>query len=134
MSRNPLEAGATDDSHFLFYGHAAAADPPADPSQVFVLWDDFESGALDQWTSAGAPVWSVEDDEAHGGRFSLKAVSSPYWQPSWLAARDLEERNVVFDAYWRLSTLQMDLAQGVHAVPSQGALVEHVVDQLGGLG
>jgi hypothetical protein len=53
----PIAAGADDTSYSIYYGNAAAATPPSDPTLVFPFWDGFDNGAQLSalWLSNGGP-------------------------------------------------------------------------------
>ncbi|MBN1873600.1 MAG: tandem-95 repeat protein [Anaerolineae bacterium] len=54
-----------DRDYYLYYGNPYAGTPPADPAEVYVLWDDFDGSALDpRWNVTTGSV-SVSDGQAH---------------------------------------------------------------------
>ncbi|MCH8094369.1 MAG: right-handed parallel beta-helix repeat-containing protein [Chloroflexi bacterium] len=50
-----ISANGSDNNYYLYYGNSSAAAPPADKSQVFDLWDDFNDTA--NWTT-----WQDDSD------------------------------------------------------------------------
>jgi len=56
-----IGASSADGNYYLYYGNAAAASPPADATQVFFSYDNFDDGSLGaQWTVLRPPAagWS----------------------------------------------------------------------------
>jgi predicted ribosomally synthesized peptide with SipW-like signal peptide len=50
-----ISASSSDDNYYLYYGNATATNPPANKSNVYLYWDDFES-----YTTGSAPTgWTV---------------------------------------------------------------------------
>lgn len=65
--------------YFVYYGHAAAGSPPADPGAVFEVFDDFDDETLDpMWTLSmvGDALASVTESE---GKLRLKGQSADIW-------------------------------------------------------
>lgn len=58
---DPIAAGGSDGSYWLYLGNTAAGAPPADPRAVYALDDDFEDGTLAQFGQAGPGRWYVAD-------------------------------------------------------------------------
>lgn len=53
----PIPAGASDTSYSIYYGDPNAGAPPADPAQVFALWDGFDGvKPASFWNVNGAPT------------------------------------------------------------------------------
>jgi hypothetical protein len=50
-----IAASSSDGDYWVYYGNTAAANPPADKSNVYLYWDDFESYA----TGAAPTGWTV---------------------------------------------------------------------------
>lgn len=58
---DPIEAGGTD-SYWFYYGNNSPAAPLADPEQVWLLHEDFESGTLGDFEDrTGATAWYQAD-------------------------------------------------------------------------
>jgi hypothetical protein len=64
----PIAGNQRDSSYYIFYGNPSAGSPPADPTKVWVLWDDFDGTAVD--TSIWAQTGTVS---VAGGMASLSA-------------------------------------------------------------
>ena len=60
-----IGVGGTGVDYRLYYGNAAATDPPEDPNNVYAFFDDFEDGDAAGWSGAKG-TWSVVDD---GGNY-----------------------------------------------------------------
>ncbi len=71
-----IDAGQSDDSYFVYHGGQAEGAPPADGSQVFVLWDDFDQEALDpRWTYASIGPTASGSASVGGGAARITARS-----------------------------------------------------------
>ena len=71
-----ISASSSDSDYYLYYGNATAANPPADKSNVYLYWDDFESystgAAPTGWTVISGNHQVVND----GGNKILRATGS----------------------------------------------------------
>jgi hypothetical protein len=71
-----IPASSADDAYYLYYGYGGAASPPADKSNVYLYWDDFESystgAAPSGWTVISGNHTIVDD----GGNKVLRSVGS----------------------------------------------------------
>ena len=43
----PIPGNGRDSNYYIYYGNPSAGAPPADPVNVYALWDDFDGDALD---------------------------------------------------------------------------------------
>jgi hypothetical protein len=53
-----INAGASDNNYYLYYGYSSATSPPTNWANVWFLWDDF-GGSLDtttRWDTGGTPT------------------------------------------------------------------------------
>lgn len=108
-----------DDSHYLYYGDPSADPAPRNPNAVFVFYDGFESSDLGGWTSTSLGQWETTSEQARTGTRSMRCLPTDE-HDVYVVADGLEESDLAFDAFWRMSTVQhMDLAQAVrmHASP-----------------
>ena len=114
----PVSASGADQNYYLFYGNDSAANPPDDPREVFLFWDGFESDSLNQWlpeNSYDFEYFGVVSNEAHSGARCLR-VTNLEGEYTGIQARGVDELDVVFDAYWKLSSVAaVDISQGVRA-------------------
>ena len=71
----PIAADTTDVSYWLYRGNAAAGAPPADPDQVFLASEDFESGlgAFSERTTGTG--WYAADDWSYRRAVTIPAGS-----------------------------------------------------------
>ena len=53
-----IPASGSDNDYYMYYGNPSAGTPPANKSNVYVLWDDFNDGDYDSWTPMGSP-WNA---------------------------------------------------------------------------
>ena len=52
-----VPANSIDDNYILYYGDASVTSALADPTSIFLFFDDFESGTLSKWTTLPATIW-----------------------------------------------------------------------------
>ncbi|MCZ6648684.1 MAG: hypothetical protein O7B30_05540, partial [Thaumarchaeota archaeon] len=84
-----IPAGDADNSYYIYYGHASAANPPADRNQIYLWFDDFSSNTTSNYDiGRHANIW-------HGISESL-----PYWDPVELAVFFDADNN--FSGGWML--------------------------------
>jgi hypothetical protein len=71
-----ISASSADDDYYLYYGYSGATNPPANKSNVYLYWDDFESystgSAPTGWTVISGNHAVVDD----GGNKVLRATGS----------------------------------------------------------
>jgi len=53
-----ISANGSDNNYYMYYGNPSAGTPPANKSNVYVLWDDFNDGDYDGWTPLGS-TWNA---------------------------------------------------------------------------
>jgi hypothetical protein len=112
----PLIPANENHTIYMYYGNPAAASG-SNGDSTFVFFDDFESGDLNKWTKVIDSVWSIASDQKHSGTYSLRAsqVSST---DKYIVASGVNEADVLFEAWWRLSSDASDVAQAVRASSS----------------
>lgn len=92
-----ISASSADGDYYLYYGNATAADPPADKSNVYLYWDDFESYA----TGAAPTGWTVISGNHQvvddGGNKILRSTGSA-------SGRHAIYKNGIAEANIRVST------------------------------
>jgi hypothetical protein len=109
-----VAASGSDSSYHVYYGNATAGAPPANKSNVFLFWDDFESGNLSKWTASGSSLWQVATDQKHAGTYALKYPSQTNLLHTIKANPALDEPDVYFEAWWRFSDNTVsDIGMGV---------------------
>jgi uncharacterized repeat protein (TIGR01451 family) len=61
----PISGSARDGNYYIYYGNPSAGVPPADQSNVWALWDDFDGSSLDlsRWDPQGTVT--VSGGQAH---------------------------------------------------------------------
>lgn len=114
-----LAPSATHESHFLYYGAPDAGPAPSNRDNVYLFWDDFESGTLAKWTvKSGA--WQAAADKAHSGTGSLKYPSEYASTVKWLVANPaIDQADVLFEAWWYLgSVTSAEVAQLARQQPT----------------
>jgi hypothetical protein len=53
-----ISASGSDNNYYMYYGNPSAGTPPANKSNVYLLWDDFNDGDSDGWTPVGS-IWNA---------------------------------------------------------------------------
>ena len=53
-----ISASGSDNDYYMYYGNPSAGTPPANKSNVYLLWDDFNDGDYDGWTPVGS-TWNA---------------------------------------------------------------------------
>jgi hypothetical protein len=75
--RFPAILAFSDTQYLCRYGDPHAPGE-GDPREVFDLYEDFESGSLDEWVQIGGDVWSITTLEAHGGTHAVTTGAVDY--------------------------------------------------------
>ncbi|MDD9953412.1 MAG: hypothetical protein OXR66_03685 [Candidatus Woesearchaeota archaeon] len=70
-----IPAGEFDDHYFLYYGNMTPGDPPENTSNVFMLFDDMQTGDLQGWVNHTTTGIAVVD-EGGGNYVAWKAFNS----------------------------------------------------------
>ncbi|MEM4161256.1 MAG: DUF2341 domain-containing protein, partial [Thermoplasmata archaeon] len=110
----PLIEDATTTTIYLFYGNLSAQST-ANASQTFLFFDDFESGNLNNWSTVTDGIWNISG-VSHQGNYSMVANGYPGNGTKYIVAKNLNIRNVVLEAWWRLSNISgTDVSQCVRA-------------------
>lgn len=74
-----IGANGSDAGYYLYYGNSSAGAPPANASNVFLLFDDFEAssvGSVPSGWSVFNGTWSVQADPTDTSKKVLRAESS----------------------------------------------------------
>jgi hypothetical protein len=109
-----IAASGSDANYYLYYGNAAAGSPPANKGNIFLFYDDFETGNLNKWTVKSGGLWQAASDQAHAGTYALKYPADTEPADRYIDANPaLYEGDVYFDAWWRFSATTIDIAQEV---------------------
>lgn len=104
----PIAASATSISYHLHYGNAAAGSPPRNPDLVYLFSDDFEDGTLTRWTQDNDQTWQNVSTRAHRGTRAVYHGPEDAEGRGLVAAPALDERDVMFEAWWNVSSLDTD--------------------------
>ncbi len=94
-----IAAGARDSSYYIYYGKPDAVSPPADPANVYFLWDDFDGTAVDltRWARTGAVTVSGGLAQLALGGDLLSVGAATYGLlEARIRAGSLTTNNVVF--------------------------------------
>lgn len=106
-----IAATTSDNNYYLYYGNAGAANPPANRSNIYLFFDDFEGGNLNKWTIASG-LWQVATDQPRTGTYSLKYPAEAAADTHIDANPALDEADVYFEAWWRFTNpTATDMAQ-----------------------
>ncbi len=114
-----IPPSSSDSNYFLYYGNPSASDPAQNKENVYLFFDDFESGNLNKWTVQIDEVWSVASDKSYSGDRSLKIKNNINDTHKWITANGINESNLYFESYWRMKkSAKLDIAQGVRCSSS----------------
>jgi len=109
-----IPAGTTNTDHVLVYGRNATT-PVADPSQVFLVAEDFENG-LSGW-QVGAGTWNIVPAAAHSGNGGVAMTGPLAGANRWIERAGLDTADVALESYWRVTgAAGNDLGMGVRSV------------------
>ncbi len=77
-TQEPIPAETRDLHYYLYYGNPSAGSPPADPAEVYALWDTFDGGVLDSslWSPTGTVT--VSGGQAHLASGANIIGTTPY--------------------------------------------------------
>lgn len=106
-----IGASSSDNNYYLYYGNPTAASAPADANNVFLFFDDFEAGNLNEWTMPNGGLWAVATDQARAGTYSMKYPTETATDRQIIANPALNEGGVYLDAWWRGSSTALNIAQ-----------------------
>ncbi|MFX1524360.1 MAG: DUF2341 domain-containing protein, partial [Promethearchaeota archaeon] len=71
-----IAVSSFDNNYYLYYGNTLAGSPPTNSDNIFLFYDDFESGNFNLWdgnnTDSGDSI-TVSSDMVHTGNYSAKA-------------------------------------------------------------
>lgn len=111
--RVPDALAADSDDFYVYFGNTLADPAPEDPRQVFLFADDFESGALSNWTPQPAGgLWEVATDQAHRGTRALKYPPQAFTQLFDLVPNpSVAATDVVLESWWRVANTTTDVGQ-----------------------
>ena len=109
--RLPLIPGGAGTQIYLHYGNSQAVDE-GDPRAVFEFFEDFEGGSLGQFVSPESmDGWEIATDQARSGTCSLARQQATDGMDHHLLAVGLDLADLSFEAWWRLSATNVDIAQ-----------------------
>jgi hypothetical protein len=100
----PIAGTTQEQSYYVHYGNAAAGAPPANPDNVFLFADDYESGTLARW-SQSVPSWSNVATRPHRGTRSMRHGAEGPQGRRIVAAPELDVGDVYLEAWWNVSSL-----------------------------
>jgi hypothetical protein len=106
----------SDNTIYVYYGNPSATSE-SNGISTFIFFDDFESGNLSKWVNVIDSTWSIASDQKHSGIYSLRA-SAVSGTDKFIVASGVNESDVAFDAWWRLSSTSMDISQAVRTSSS----------------
>ncbi|UCF61272.1 MAG: DUF2341 domain-containing protein, partial [Anaerolineaceae bacterium] len=104
-----ITASSSDSDYDLYYGNTGATSPPADWTNVFLFYDDFDDGSFDTglWTCGGSGASCTES----GGTLTLGARSYIFANASyafglntrWEGRLQLSNADALYYNYWGAS-------------------------------
>ncbi|HVO30275.1 MAG TPA: DUF2341 domain-containing protein, partial [bacterium] len=102
---------------WLYYGNPSAGAPPANPNNVFLFSEDFESGTLGKWNADAAGVFNISTAKAHGGTYAV-AVTNQGNKNHWITEQTGTGTDLRMDAWWYTTDPgNDDIAQGFRSGP-----------------
>lgn len=104
QTQAPIGANGSDNNYYIYYGNAAATNPPADKARIFLFSDDFEAGNLNKWTQVPTANWAVSGTRAHTGAAALKYASEADQIRILVANPALNVADVFVESWWYLET------------------------------
>lgn len=112
-----VATNTTAGGYYLYWGNPAGSSPPASRDNVWLFWDDFETGTLSKWNQPTTALWAIASDQTHGGSYAVKLPGRLSGSVRYLAASGLSTTDIRLDAWWRLSNVgsSVNVAQGVRA-------------------
>ncbi|MCC6336204.1 MAG: hypothetical protein IT380_19730 [Myxococcales bacterium] len=132
-SQTDLPDNTSDGRYSLFAGPFDGGAPAADPSAVYLFFDDFEGGSLGKWTIRSGTLWALATDQAHSGASALRHTAETDAHAVIEAQPALAEADVLFEAWWRTSnTGDTDFSQCVRMQPGELTQYESNVEDTAG--
>jgi hypothetical protein len=110
-----IPANSVDDNYFLYYGAPAATGALANPSNVYLVSDDFESGTLSKW-QGDTTYFASTTTRAHTGTRSVQGGPEASLSRYLMANPALDLADVYVEAWWNVSdTTSNDIQTVVRA-------------------
>ncbi len=114
-TQDAIPANTSDNNYYLYYSNPAGFTPPANPSQVFLISDGFETANFNQWISSdmGGTLWQVDNTHAHSGTFAATYPAEATSQHAIVVNPPLDVGDVYVESWWYFSNLDPSLNVGV---------------------
>jgi hypothetical protein len=93
-----IPANSRDDNYYMYYGYSGATNPPANRDNVFLFWDDFESGSLSKWTVLRG-IWDITTEAGHG--YVARQLSSSYIECVLRSSSTIASDNIIIEGECR---------------------------------
>ena len=105
-----IAVGGTDANYRLHYGQATATNPPANPNNVYAVYDDFQDGDAAGWTTKG--TWGVVNES--GNYFYRYTGGGANWALAYLPMTDLANLDYVAKIRAATNTTWIGAAFRIH--------------------
>jgi len=106
-TQKDIAGSETDSNYYMYYGYSSAESPPANRSNIYVFWDDFDDGSISDWTIQSG-TWSAATDQYVSGLYSLRATTG---SDSWIKPNAIiNEADVELEVYMRVAGGEEDWA------------------------
>lgn len=116
-----LPANSVNRECFLYYGASDAPAPPATPSQVFLLFDGFESGDLSGWNQEQPGLWQLDSSQTHGGSAALHYPPEAAGRRELSALPALHVADVLVEAWFSFGLVSQDMALRLRVTPGSNS-------------
>ncbi|MFH1916375.1 MAG: Ig-like domain-containing protein [Nanoarchaeota archaeon] len=80
--RNPIQAGVTNASYYIYLANPSAQSPPNDTSKVYLLYEDFDDGTADGWIAHNG-IWVVDSNAYYQSDNLATYMRASYSNSSW---------------------------------------------------
>ncbi|MFW9897371.1 MAG: DUF2341 domain-containing protein, partial [Candidatus Thorarchaeota archaeon] len=98
-----IAVSSFDNNYYLYYGNTLAGSPPTNSDNIFLLYDDFESGNFDLWdgnnTETGDSI-TVSSDQVHTGSYAAKSYVDDVSLAQAMIWKDINGHTSLFAAIY----------------------------------
>ena len=121
-TQTAIPANRADANYYVFYGNPSGFTPPANPTNVFLLADDFEIANLNKWISSdsGATNWTVNNTHSHRGTYAATYPTEAPAARAIIANPALNAGDLYFESWWYFTNIDTHLNVGVELRRASG--------------
>jgi len=100
-----ISASGSDDNYYLYYNYLSAPAPPAEGDNVFLFYDDFESGDLlawDQppWTGDGTDYITITTATVHTGTYAAECYADDVYENQACVVKGIAAQSGISTTAW----------------------------------